>query len=260
MRHALCLLTIAFLLGFATPARADLQVNQRVDKVVLKDGTEIQCIVLMVTSKNVLIVEADDKDKEKKRQRIIPFEDVDHIDYGKSDGSTTGLETDAELAHKVIQGTGFRKEDTKKEKEKKEKDDKEKKKTPTGNQPLDTSKIKNIAPEKLASSTGKLSAKDLSDAYMSRFPVLKGTAQTLIGLDRVPQLIDAAQKGDPLARKQVEGFLSLFLGADTSSLAEKPDGNTTAPQKPVKPSKPSKAPPVKKAAPTDGKPAAAPAK
>ncbi|HYF48164.1 MAG TPA: hypothetical protein VEJ63_02085 [Planctomycetota bacterium] len=225
------LILSALLLCFS--AYADLQTDARVDKVVLKDGTEIECVVIMITKRGALIVEQDPKDKEQTRERIIPADEIERIDHGEADGSkpNLGFQTDKELAHKVIKGSGFRRTEKKKDKK-----DEEAEKKPVTNQQLVMGKAKTITTDPLAAATGKMSAQDLSSAYLSRFPVLKSTAQTLIGTDRLPQLIDAAQKGDPLARKQVEGFLKLFLGGDNSTLNEKPQA--TAPQKPVKPAKP----------------------
>jgi len=215
-----------------TRTHADLQTDQRIDKVVLKDGTEIECMVLMVTRRGALIVEQDPKDKDQTRERIIPNDQIERIDRGESDGTTAGFQTAKDLAHKVIRGSGFRKTEKKKDKK-----DEEAEKKPVGNPTLVMGKAKTISTHPTGTaSTGKLTAQDISNSYLSRFPVLKSTAQTLIGSDRLPQLIELAQKGDPLARKQVEGFLKLFLGGDNSALNEKPQ--VAAPQKTQKPARP----------------------
>src|SRR5207249_2593340 len=78
--------------------------------------------------------------------------------------------------------------------------------------------------------TSKLSAQELRDAYLSRFPDLKVAIQGLLGNDRAVQVIDQAMKGDPLVRRQVEGFLNLVLsGGAQTSIAE-----SIAPARPIK--------------------------
>ncbi len=242
MRHMLLrlafLLTVAVLAVGVAPRRAaaDLEVSVRVDKVTLKDGTEVECIVLMVTAKGVLIVESDPKEPEKTRQRVIPAEQVESIVHGERDGAVTGLQTETEETQKVVQGTGFRKPS------KTKKDAKEGKDAKDGGTPKPPGVIQGLKADKVTTvkiddpkgpvPASKLAARDLSDAYLSRFPVLKSSAQNLLGLDRVPQLIEQAQKGDPLARKQVESFLKMFLPADTTSLAEKPVAAQAKPKPP----------------------------
>jgi hypothetical protein len=220
-------------------ACADLEVNVRQDKVVLKDGTEIECIVLVVTSKGVLIVEPDPKEPEKTRQRIVPAEQVQKIVRGEPDGTVTGFQTEAELAHKVIQGTGFRKPEPSKPKTAKP-DTLAGPQVPVKIEPK-SGKASLLTAGSAQASNSKLAARDLGDTYLSRFPVLKNAAQSLLGLERVAPLIESAQKGDPLARRQVESFLKLFL-RDASALNEKAAANTGQPVKPVKQPKPTRAP------------------
>lgn len=240
----------------AMPAHADLQVNLRKDTVTLNDGTEIECIVLMVTKKAVMVVEADPENKEKTRQRIIPRETVEKIEYGESDGSVAGFQTDTELARKVVQGIGFRNEEKAAKKE-------EKPATPANPnavQPLAMGKASKIATEGPAinAAVSKFTARELTDAYFSRFPILKSSAQAMLGADRVPQLIEQAQKGDPLARRQVETFLKLCVQSDTSSLNEKAQQAT--PSKSAKPPKPARKTPAPAPAANKEKPAAPAAK
>ena len=73
----------------------------------------------------------------------------------------------------------------------------------------------------LLPSTGKLGARELAEAYLSRFPALKTAAKNLIGLDQTAQLMDQAQKGEPLMRKQVETFIRLVLNSNSGALDEK---------------------------------------
>jgi hypothetical protein len=218
------------LLCFAS-ARADLEVNGRVDKVVLTDGTEIECVVVMVAENGALIVEGDPKDKSARRQRLIPKDQIAKIIHGEANGKIDGFQTDTELCRKVVQGTGFRKEEAK------SKVDKDNIKAPTTA----------ISPEELARlklnkelagpvPESKLSTQALRDAYVSRFPALKDTTQSLLGNDRAMQVLDQAVKGDPLVRRQVESFLSLVLAQNAApAVAE-----SVAPLKSLKPIKPKK--------------------
>jgi hypothetical protein len=211
-----------------SPARADLEVNGRVDKVVLTDGTEIECVVLMVADSGALIVESDPKDKSARRQRLIPKNQIAKIIHGEVSGKIDGFQTDTEQCHKVVQGTGFRKE------EPKSKVDKDNLKAPTtAISPEDLARLK--LKKELAGPVpeSKLTTQALRDAYLSRFPALKDTTQSLLGNDRAMQVLDQAVKGDPLVRRQVEGFLNLVLAQNSApAVAE-----TTAPPKTLKPIK-----------------------
>lgn len=199
---------------FSGSVRADIEVNHRKDKVVLVDGTEVECLVLMETTTGVLIVEADPADEEKTCQRIIPLEKVSKVVHGKPDGRIAGFQTETKLAHKVVQGTGFRKEESSTSK------DTAAPAGPAGSwaqSPAIT--LGNGLSAEGSTSTSALSSKELQDAYMSRFPALKDTASALLGPDGTTQLFDQAQKGDPLVRKQLENFLGLFVKPDAQPQA-----------------------------------------
>lgn len=223
-------LSFCLLLAVCLPplaVRADLEVNVRTDKVVLKDGTEIDCIVLAVTPRAVLIVEPDPKDPEKTRQRVIPSAQVEKIVRGDANGSTTGFQTQIERAQKVIQGVGYRREEAT------SKDEAKGPQAPTSGDPVVLGKAAKLAVDaKSAKTTGQLNARDLTGAYLSRFPALKAAAQSLIGLDKLAPLMEQAQQGDALARKQVEGFLKLVL---SSSYVPLNANAASGPPKAVKP-------------------------
>ena len=219
---------------FAASVRADLEVNDRTDTVELTDGTEIYCVVLMVADKGALIVEGDGKDKQ--QQRLIPKDQIAKISHGKAKGTVSGLQTDTELARKVIQGNGFRQET----KAKANKDDVKAPQGAIGPVTLESAKLTEVD-KGLPVPTSKLTAQELRDSYLSRFPALKQSAQGLLGNDRAVQVLDQAMKGDPLVRRQVEGFLSLVLSGAQQPSFEAPTGtapvrNPKAPLK--KPRKP----------------------
>ncbi len=235
----------------AFPARADLEVNGRVDKIVLTDGTEIECVILMVADNGALIVESDPKDKTVKKQRLIPKSQIAKVIHGEANGTISGFQTDTELCRKVVQGTGFRKEETKKT------IDKDNLKAPTtAYDPETLAKLHLNKDLNTPVPTSKLSSQELRDAYLSRFPALKDTTQTLLGTDRAVQVLDAALKGDPLVRRQVEGFLNLVVSQNTAPAAAAAT-EAVAPSKLTRPVKPKK---TRKDDGTDPTPDPAPAK
>jgi hypothetical protein len=223
------MLTVASLL-FASSVFADLKTNRRVDVVVLKDGTEIQGVIIMSTAKKIVLIVQDTKDTDdakKCRERILSRDEIERIEIGVEEGSHEGFTTEVENAQTVISGTGFRKE------EKTETSKSGDKKSPPGlgtHAPLSMGKAKTISTEPTVVIPGKMSSKELAEAYLSRFPVLKSAAQMLIGTEGVVSLLDSAQKGDPLARKQADEFLKLFLEGD-SALSEKTPPSASTPLK-----------------------------
>lgn len=200
------LFVLALAVNFSV--RADLQVNHRQDKVVLLDGTEIVCLVLMETKTGVLIVEADPNNKDKTVQRILPLDKVSKVIHGKPDGTISGFQTEAELAHKVVQGSGFRKEDSGNVKDTG---------TNWGERPIATTEGTTTPKSNVPASA--LSPKELQEAYLSRFPGLKDAAGALLGPERTLQLIEQGQKGDPLVRKQLEGLLGMFVKQEAQPAA-----------------------------------------
>ena len=223
-------LSCALLCLASFSVRADLEVNGRVDKIELTDGTVIECVVVMEAANGALILEGDPKDKAARRQRLIPKNQIVRIIHGEANGKIDGFQTDTEQCRKVVQGTGFRKE------EPKSKVDKESIKAPTtaiSADELARLKLKKDLNGPVPES--KLTPQALRDAYVSRFPALKDMTQSLLGTDRAVQVLDQAEKGDPLVRRQVEGFLNLVLAQNSApAVAE-----AAAPPKPnrVKPKK-----------------------
>src|SRR5437762_524998 len=104
-------LILAVLTFHALPARADLEVFGKRDTIVLEDGTEIACRVLMITAKGVLIVESDPASPEKKSQRIVPHDKIRSIVRDERNGAIEGLATETELARKVIKGVATHKDE-----------------------------------------------------------------------------------------------------------------------------------------------------
>lgn len=232
---------------FCAPAYSDVEVNVHKDKVLLVDGSEFECIIVGVTSKGILVVEVDEKDSEKTRQRFIETGQVKQIVSGKLDGSIADFQTNPELANKVISGSGTRKD--KKDKEKvepvppakpapvpaPEPETKPPEKsvkveppdTPITEKapeksvpipPLDTE----ARPESKPIAVSNLSAKELADSYMGAFPDLRVNAETFVGVDGVARALEEAQK-DPAMRAQVEEFLKGYLDSGESVLSDNPN-------------------------------------
>ena len=239
LAYRLYLSTVVCVATLLAPlAHADLEVNSRKDVIELTDGTEIVCVVLMVAAKGALIVETDPDDKEKTRQRLIPRDQIAKIKNGKAEGTISGFQTDGELAHKVIQGTGYRQEAKAKTPAK---GDVAKGPAPAGPLSLESAKIKKTESDVELAVT-KLSPSDLRDAYLARFPELRPMTQGLLGNERATQLIDQAIKGDPLVRKQVEGFLNLVLAGSNQAVPEPAAPAPVRAQKVQKKKKPGAAP------------------
>lgn len=249
----ICGYVIGLLLALTPGAlRADLEVHTHRDTVVLEDGTEIACRVLMLTQKGVLVVVADPDDAEKKSQRIIPSEKIRSIIRDERNGVIEGLLTETELARKVIKGAGFRKaesaagktdkNDSKGVAENGGRPDAAKgsgklKKTAGGdNTPASpfakSGKSNGPGPfadalgktpnagavdgqdVKVEMPTGTLAAKDLTDAYLTRFPDLKNTGLELLGEAQIQDWFNAARDGNDSARKPLENLLKAYLGAN----------------------------------------------
>lgn len=231
-------LTAALLTGFSLPewtsARADLQVNTRKDVVELVDGTKIECTVLMEGPRGVLIAVKDPKDEKKEaRQELIPLSKVKRIVRGKDEGAIEGFQTSEELARKVIQGSGFR--------EKKEKPTEPM--LPTG--PLNPAQPLVHNPQAPASPTlqptpnKKLTAKDVTEAYLTRFPALKDAAELFLGGGANAQaILQKAQEGDPVLGEQVRTFLGLFLQGATAAPPQPANKTPALPKAPVPPKAP----------------------
>jgi hypothetical protein len=227
------------LLVLSTSARADLEVNVRRDTVVLNDGTEIQCQVLMVSKSGVLIVESDPDDPQKKTQRIIPRQTVRNLVLGEKLSKIEGLQTDTEMARKVIHGAGFRKE----EPEKEVADDKPAKsakgkggsaskkggsKTPAD--PFSDDKSKAAAKSSSESSASKAPAKtvdlptssvilastippkELTEAYVGQFPDLQ-SALDIAGPARVQEWLGGGPQVNATTHKQLESLLKAYVGS-----------------------------------------------
>ncbi|MBE7462165.1 MAG: hypothetical protein HS116_01615 [Planctomycetes bacterium] len=197
------------------PAWADVQVNYRKDKVILEDGSEVPCIVVMQTPRGVLIIVANPKDPDGKPiQKIIPAEKVKEVQRGPDEGKVKGFQTSSEQAQKVVQGSGFREQERK----------------PVPEAPvipqgkigkLDTSDLTMLPGEtttpqpKLVSNT-KLDSKEVADAYLARFPQLGEIAGLFMGnRSQVQTEFKRAMEGDAQARRELESYLNLFLPTDT---------------------------------------------
>ncbi|MCW8133687.1 MAG: hypothetical protein KIS92_25300 [Planctomycetota bacterium] len=233
------LLACAFV---ATPAHADLQVNLRRDKVELNDGTVVECIVLMQTPRGVLIAVKDPNKEDGVIQKVIPSSKVKSIVRGEDEGQMKGLKTEEELARKVIQGSGYRKEGV---------EEQPQPINPTG--PIEA--IQPLVPNKTTDPNGpkpvansKLTPQQVAQEYLSRFPDLREASQIFMGgSERVGELFQRAQKDDPILREQLDGFLNLFLKSI------QPPDKTVGKRAPVKPKAPAPKPPAPKPAPPPAK-------
>ncbi|MCZ7649308.1 MAG: hypothetical protein M5U26_29300 [Planctomycetota bacterium] len=229
---ALLGLALALCAGQAR-VRADLEVNTRKDLVTLKDGTEIECIVLMESPRAVMVVVKNPDDPEGKPiQKVIPAEQVAKIERGKWEGTVQGFQTTQEQTQKVVQGSGYRKV------EKKEKDD-----GPVvpvgriGKVDADTTLLPGpTTPQPKLISNTKLDPRQVSDAYLTKYPALVEISELMLGSSKQAEgLFKKAMDGDPEVRKQLESYLNLFLTEPAQAPAVTP--GAPAPGKPAGPQK-----------------------
>jgi hypothetical protein len=229
-------------LVLSTPLYADLQAFVGQDVVELADGTRIECLVVMESSRGVLIILPDpEKGEGKHRQMFIPASQVKSVTRGVRQGETKAFQTDNELAQKVIQGSGGRPDEKAKPAQPV---------TPTGPiapvTPPVTQKPGGAPAPKPEQGPGKgaLPPKALVDAYLLRFPQLQEAADQLLGGQS--QIAEALEKAlsEPATRQEAERMLELFF---QTHRGEMPTGKVDKPGT-VKP------------APRPFKPAPAPAK
>lgn len=214
-----------------SPVYADMQAFVGQDVVELADGTRIECLVVMESSRGVLIIRPDpEKGADGHRQEFIPAGQVKSITRGIRQGETKAFQTDNELAQKVIQGSGTKAGAKSKPAQPV---------LPTGpiapaTAPV-TQKAPAIAPPVPAK--GALASKDLINSYLLRFPALQDAADQLLGGQS--QLAEVMEKAlaDPAARQETERILNLFFQTSRPEVGppktEKPAPGKPAPQ-PVK--------------------------
>lgn len=242
------LLLLSALVLCALHVRADLEVFTKRDTIVLNDGTEIACRVLMITDKGVLIVESDPTSPDKKSQRIIPRDKISSIIRDERNGAIEGLATDTEFARKVIKGAhkDEPKEDEAEPKTVRKTGSKTKtpfeepaKPAPNPFAGAKDSTAKPAAPGPVAPAGGKdvkvempkgtLSGKDLTDAYFARYPELRGAGMDLLGTTQIQDWLNSARDGNESARKPLESMLKAYIGAGEKEIRTGPQG--TAPQR-----------------------------
>ncbi len=241
------LLSITLTLVFCAGARADIEVNARLDTIVLNDGTEIQCLILMMSPAGVVIVETDAKDPEKKTQRTLQRTAIRNIVIGERSGRTEELLTDTEMARKVVLGKSAHKEDAidkndgGKQAAASKKKSAVKKKSASATATNETAPadpaVKPAAPaqepQRPAPNTvtpdapvvlppETLPTKELSEAYLGRFPDLQSAAMDIAGAQRIQDWLDGARTGNENARRPIETLLKTYLGAGDNDPAAQP--------------------------------------
>lgn len=237
--HRLAGVALGLWIGLAGSgtAHADFHVNVRRDKVELQDGTTLECQVLMETQRGVLVVVKDPENEKSVCQKLIPAGKVKKITRGLDEGQIKGIKTDPELARKVVQGSGYRKEADLAPKPPV---------NPTGPvtpaQPYAPPAVNPPPPGPQPVSNSKLSPQDVAEAYLSRYPALREAAELFLGgSTQVAPLFQRAKEGDATVREPLEGFLNLFL--KSRGATPPTDRDPRAPPKPVPPSKLTKPPP-----------------
>ena len=247
-RHLLGTLVLAVIAG--TFCHADIEINARHDTVVLEDGTEIQCYILMMSPSGIVIVETDPMNPEKRTQRTIGRSAIKNIVIGERSLRTEELLTDTEYARKVILGSGTRKDDqadkaddkktdgkkkgvaaSKKSKSKKKDADEPEARTAitTGAEDKGVAKVEGAANGATPPAPGTtvpgvavvvpavIPTKDVLDVYLSRYPDLQTPALDIIGAARVQEWVDAARSGNQGAKQPFDAQLNAYLGNMTEA-------------------------------------------
>lgn len=232
----------------AGPARADLEVWYRQDRVELVDGTVIECFVVISGPRGAVVVMEDkarSKPKEAEKaeqvgeaekteqaeeaekqevplkQEFIPADVIRRIVRGENNGEKKGFQTALELAHKVIRGTGFRPG--------------QQQAAPAQQQarpgqpavpgaPAPAAPVLPAQPRILPATPPtpgqpqavapaiKPPPKEVAEAYLTRFPELRAAAERLLGTSaNVPAEIQKLIESDPAARPALEEFLGAFF-------------------------------------------------
>lgn len=210
-----CALLAALLLELlAAPAGADVQVSNRKDTVVLKDGTRIECIVVMSTPRGLLVIIQNPEKEDETHQEFIAAETVKEVIRGQTDAQDTmkGFKTETVETQKIVQGEGFRKAASKKKKKGGETGPV----LPTGKigpaEPLVETGLKTVPVGLQPLANTKLSPKEIVDAYMQRFPELDQAAEYFLGGNaKAEALIKKATSGDVGTSDYLKALLKPLL-------------------------------------------------
>ncbi len=228
---------IALLLALNPAAYADVEVNVRQDTITLNDGTEVVCLILMMSPTGVVIVEGDPKDLEKKTQRTIARNTIRNMVIGERSVRTEELFTDIEFAHKVVLRKA-RKEDAAdaenggggKASKRTTKAVGKKKETaePVAVTPqTETTKPAAANPEGGAKPPApgtvvpeapvvlppeSLPPKELLDIYIGRYPGLESSVLDVVSVERLQEWLQHVKDGNVGARQPIEGLLNAYVG------------------------------------------------
>lgn len=213
-RAACALLAAVVLELLAVPAGADVQVNNRKDTVVLKDGTRIECIVVMSTARGLLVIVQNPEKEDETHQEFIPAETVKEVIRGQTNEQETvkGFKTEIVETQKIIQGEGYRKAASKKKKKGGETGPI----LPTGKigpaEPLVESGLKTVPVGMQPLANTKLSPKEIVEAYMQRYPELDQAGEYFLGGNaKAEALIKKATTGDVGTSDYLKSLLKPLL-------------------------------------------------
>ncbi|MCX7804921.1 MAG: hypothetical protein N3A38_06985 [Planctomycetota bacterium] len=191
--------------AFAVPAAADVQVNDRTDRIRLADGEEIECIILVATPRALVVVE-----KAASRQRTIGRDEIVSIERGRLEGRINGYMTDTVGCRKEIRGEGFRRE---------EKPAMEAKTGPEAGGEPEARHQPRHPPDKSA----MRKAMDLMASYERHYPAMARAIAAFVGIERFAGMIAGAGE-DPSAVERYRDIAARLAAGDRMSDAKPPPG------------------------------------
>ncbi len=195
LHRSLAAAVLAASAALAVPVAADVQVNDRTDRIKLTDGEEIECIILVAAPRALVVVE-----KATFRQRTIGRDEIASIERGRIEGRINGYITDAVGSRKEIIGEGFRREERRAPEEK------------TGQKAGGELEVMR-RPRHLTDKSATRKALELMESYERHYPSIGCAIAAVVGIERLAETISVAAE-DPVAAERYRDIAALLAAGD----------------------------------------------